>query len=95
MFKIMTKKDKRIKELEEQIRCMYYKHPTVIQTSNNVITLGAKAIIEDAEIPVELYKREIAQQMMREVERNIHYDIEDIHSKKVITGYLRVIAKEY
>lgn len=95
MFKIMTKKDKRIKELEEQIRCMYYKHPTVIQTSNNVITFGAKAIIDHVEIPVELYKREIAQQMMQKIEQHIYYDIEDINGKKVITGYLRVIAKEY
>lgn len=93
MFKIMTKKDKRIKELEDQIRCMYYKHPTIIQSSNNVIVLGAKAIIDNAEIPTELYKREIAQQMMQEVERHIHYDIEDINGKKVIKGYLRVVAK--
>ena len=95
MFRIMTKKDKRIKELEDQIRCMYYKHPTIVQTSNNVITLGAKAIIDYVEIPVELYKRDIAYQMMQEIEQHIHYDIEDINGKKVIKGYLRIIAKDY
>ena len=92
MFGIMTKKDKRIKELEAQIAYMYYKHPQIIETRANVITLGAKTIVEK-DVHPEYYKQEIAQQMMREIVNHIHYDVIEDNGKAVITGYLRVVAK--
>lgn len=98
MFGIMTKKDKRIKELEDQIAYMYYKQPKIIQTSGNVITIGGKAIIEHDDYfhtPIEHYKKSIAQQMLRQIEDEIYFDIKDINGKAVLTGYLRVVAKNY
>lgn len=92
IFGIKTKKDKKIEELELRLSSMCYKHPTIIAAQQDTICLGASVIIED-DMSIEFAKRRLAEIMMKEVERQIWYDVEDVNSKKLLRGYLRVVAK--
>ena len=92
IFGIKTKKDKRIEDLESRLNSMTYKHPTIIASQKDTICLGATVVIEDNK-PIEFVKRELAAKMMAEIERQIWYDVEDFNGKKLLRGYLRVVAK--
>lgn len=91
MFGIKTKKDKRIEDLESRLS-LTYRHPTIIASQKDTICLGASVVIED-NMSIEFAKRRLAEIMMKEVERQIWYDVEDFNGKKLLRGYLRVVAK--
>lgn len=92
IFGIKTKKDKRIEDLKSMINSMIYKYPKIIASQKDSICLGASIIIED-DMPIEFAKKKLAEIMMKEVERQIYYDVEDVDGKKVLKGYLRVVVK--
>lgn len=65
MFGLKTKKDKRIEKLENQLSSMYLKHPHIITTQGNVITLGATQILEDG-MPTDYAKQMVARKLVDE-----------------------------
>lgn len=65
MFGIKTKKDKRIESLENQLNSMYLKHPQIITTHGNIISLGAAQILEEG-MSSDYAKRKIAEKLVDE-----------------------------
>ena len=95
MFGIKTKKDKQIEELKAQLSTMYFKHPHIITTQGNVVSLGAMQILEEG-MPAEYAKEMIARKLVNEAIRFIHYDLEqqDIvgDRRNVLKGYIQVVT---
>ena len=92
MFGIKTKKDKRIEELEEQIRFAYFNQPRIIETSGNVLTVAAKVCLEDM-MPVEYAKNKISYDMAKNLKEYIRYDVEQYsNGKKALSGYLKIVV---
>lgn len=91
MFGIKTKKDKRIEELENQLSSMYLKHPHIITTQGNVISLGATQILEDG-MPTDYAKQMVARKLVDEAVNFIHYDLEQHGTKNALKGYIQVVT---
>ena len=92
MFGLKTKKDKRIEELENQLSSMYYlKHPHIITTQGNVISLGAIQILEDG-MPTDYAKQMVARKLVDEAVNFIHYDLEQHGTKNALKGYIQVVT---
>jgi len=91
MFRIKTKKDKRIEELENQLNSMYLKHPHIITTQSNIISLGATQILEEG-MPSDYAKRRIAEKLVDEAMKFIHYDLEQHGTKNALKGYIQVVT---
>lgn len=91
MFGIKTKKDKQIEELKTQLSAMYFKHPHIIETQGNVVSLGAIAALEEG-MPAEYAKQMIARKLVDEAIRFIHYDLEQHDGKNVLKGYIQVVT---
>ena len=98
MFGIKTKKDKQIEKLEEankslqeSLASIYFKHPHIITTQGNVISLGAGQILEEG-MPADYAKRRIAQKLVDEAIRYIHYDLEEREGKTMFKGYIQVVT---
>lgn len=91
MFGIKTKKDKRIEELENQLSSMYFKSPHIITTHSNIISLGAAQILEEG-MPSDYVKRKIAEKLVDEAIKFIHYDFEQDGRNLVLKGYIKIIA---
>ena len=91
IFRIKTKKDKRIEELEQMLYMSHYKTPRIISSEKNIITLVAKTMFVTSD-PIEYIKKDIARKMIDEIEQYIHYDVEEGERyHKVLTGYLRIV----
>jgi len=91
MFGIKTKKDKRIEELVNQLNSMYLKHPHIITTQGNIISLGATQILEEG-MPSDYAKRRIAEKLVDEAMKFIHYDLEQHGTKNALKGYIQVVT---
>ena len=91
MFGIKTKKDKRIEALENQLSSMYFKQPHIITTHGNTISLGATQIIEEG-MSSNYAKRRIAEKLVDEAMRFIHYDLEQHGRNLMLKGYIRIVA---
>ena len=98
MFGIKTKKDKQIEELKETNKCLqeslasaYFKHPKIINTQGNVISIGAGQILEMG-MPADYAKRRIAQKLVDEAIRYIHYDLEEHEGKTMFKGYIQIVT---
>ena len=98
MFGIKTKKDKQIEKLEEankrlqeSLASTYFKRPHIITTQGNVISLGACQILEEG-MPADYAKRMIAQKLVDEAVKYIHYDLEEHDGKMMFKGYIQVVT---
>ena len=91
MFGIKTKKDKRIEALENQLHSMYFKHPHIITTQGNVISLAATQVLEDG-MPPDYAKRKIAEKFVDEAMRFVHYDLGQCGRDWILRGYIRIVA---
>jgi len=92
MFGIKTKKDKRIEELEEQLRYTYFKQPMIIENRGNVLTVASKVCLEDM-MPVEYAKDKISRDMAENLKEYITYDVEQYsNGKKALSGYLKIVV---
>lgn len=98
IFGIKTKKDKQIEKLEEtnkalteKISNMYLNHPHIITTEGNVISMGAIQILEEG-MPSDYAKRMIAQKLVEEAQRFIHYDLEQHGTKNALKGYIQIVT---
>jgi carbamate kinase len=91
MFGIKTKKDKQIEELKTQLSAMYFKHPHIIETHGNVVSVGAIAALEEG-MPAEYAKQMIARKLVDEAIRFIHYDLEQHDGRNVLKGYIQVVT---
>ena len=91
MFGIKTKKDKRIEELEKRLDSMYFKHPQIITTQGNVICLCATQILEEG-MPSDYAKRKIAEKLVDEAIKFIHYDLEQHGRKLMFKGYIQIVT---
>lgn len=92
MFGIKTKKDKRIEELEEELRFAYFKQPRIIENRGNVLTVASKVCLEDL-MSVEYAKEMILQNMAKNLKEYIRYDLEEYgNGKKALSGYLRIVV---
>lgn len=91
MFGLKTKKDKQIEALENQLSSMYLKHPHIITTQGNVISLGATQILEDG-MPADYAKRKIAEKLVDEAMRFIHYDLEQHGRNLIFKGYIQIVT---
>ena len=89
MFGIKTKKDKRIEELENQLHSMYLKHPHIITTQGNIISLGATQILEEG-MSCDYAKRKIAEKFVDEAMKFIYYDLEQHGNKLMLKGYIQI-----
>ncbi len=93
----ITKKDlmREIKELKFFALSPRVQH---IEYSNDIIDIGAVAIIDTQRgAPMEYYKRELAKQMLEELMGNIQYDMQDsINSpfQVEMMGRLKVVRKK-
>ena len=93
MFGIKTKKDKRIEALENQLNSMYLKHPHIITTQGNVISLGATQILKYG-MTSDYAKRKIAEKLIDEAMRFIHYDLEQHGRDMMFKGYIQIVTYE-
>ena len=95
MFGIKTKKDKQIEELKAQLSAMYFKHPHIITTQGNVVSVGAVAALEEG-MPAEYAKEMIARKLVDGAIRYIHYDLEQQDTvsgrRNVLKGYIQVVT---
>ena len=91
MFGIKTKKDKRIESLENQLNSMYLKHPHIITTQGNIISLGATQILEEG-MPSDYAKRKIAEKLVDEAMKFIHYDLEQHGRNLMLKGYIQIVT---
>ena len=99
MFKIKTKKDIRIEELEKEVEGLLHvlaltRNPLTTYTNRNVREVVSVRFLAHGE-PVEHAKRRIATNFAEGLEPYIHYDIEDDYSlgelSQKITGRLQVV----
>lgn len=91
MFGIKTKKDRRIEALENQLSSMYLKHPQIITTQGNVISLGATQILEEG-MSSDYAKRKIAEKLVGEAIKFIHYDLEQHGRNLMFKGYIQIVT---
>ncbi|MBP5454265.1 MAG: hypothetical protein J6Y09_06610 [Lachnospiraceae bacterium] len=98
IFGIKTKKDKQIERLEEnnkilqeRVASMYYKHPQIITTQGNVIAMAATQILEKG-MPSEYAKRAVANKLVDEAVRFIHYDLTEVEGQLAFKGYIQVVT---
>lgn len=91
MFGIKTKKDRRIEELENQLNSMYFRHPQIITTQGNVISLGATQILEEG-MSSDYAKRKIAEKLVDEAMKFIHYDLEQHGRNLMFKGYIQIVT---
>lgn len=91
MFGIKTKKDKRIESLENQLNRIYLKQPHIITTQGNIIALGAAQILEDG-MPSDYAKRKIAEKLVDEAIKFIHYDLEQHGRNLMFKGYIQIVT---
>ena len=91
MFGIKTKKDKRIEELENQLRSVYFRSPHIIATQGNVISLAATQLLEEG-MSTFYAKRKIAEKFVDEAMRFVHYDVEQHGKDWMLKGYIRIVA---
>lgn len=91
MFGIKTKKDRRIEELENQLSSMYLRHPQIITTQGNIISLGATQILEEG-MPSDYAKRKIAEKLVDEAIKFIHYDLEQHGRNLMFKGYIQIVT---
>ena len=101
MFKIKTKKDLRIEALEKDnlklqneilITEMRLKE-ALVEKEVKLRRVCARTIIEPPEIPIEYVKRRMAEDIAREIEPFIHFDIDDEGESgyKALMGHLQVV----
>lgn len=98
MFGIKTRKDKQIEELKETNKCLqerlartYFKHPQIITTHGNVISLGAGQELEEG-MSVDYAKRMIAEKLVNSAMDFIHYDLEGHEGKMIFKGYIQIVT---
>ena len=91
MFGIKTKKDKRIEALENQLSSMYLKHPHIITTQGNIISLGATQVLEEG-MPSDYAKRKIAEKLVDGAIEFIHDDLEQHGRNLMLKGYIQVVT---
>ena len=93
MFRIKTKKDKRIEYLENLLMAQTYKRPTVIQQEKDVQRVSASVILEP-DMPISYAKRVVNMRMADVVEENIYFDVEDDKmGNKILRGYLNIVIE--
>jgi len=96
MFKIKTKKDIRIEELEKEVKLLtaIINRPRFEYKEKDVQMIWSAKIIEKGE-PVEHAKMRIESGFIKYLEPYIHYDIEDDYSlgylSQRIVGRLQVV----
>ena len=93
MFGIKTKKDKRIEALESQLDSMYLKHPHIITSQGNVIAMGATQILEVG-MTSDYAKQKIAEKLVEEAMKYIHYDLEQCGRNLMLKGYIQIVTYE-
>lgn len=91
MFGLKTNKDKRIEALENQLSGMYLKHPHIITTQGNVISLGAAQVLEDG-MSADYAKQIVARKLVDGAVEFIHYDLEQHGEKIMLKGYIQVVT---
>jgi len=100
MAKIKTKKDLLIEALEKDNSNLKYELRIAEMRLNEMIAeskvklrlVCARTIIEPPEIPIEYVKRRMAEDIAREIEPYIHFDVVDEGEQgyKALKGYLQV-----
>jgi len=99
MFKIKTKKDIKIEELEKEIERLTQilksplGKPQIIRCERNITTLRTCRILEE-DMPIEHAKYLISREFVEQLEPYIHFDISEDKSdyrKKTMIGLLQVV----
>lgn len=94
----LTEKNKNLEEQLSRIFTINLPRPTnIIREERNIHKLISKYLVRKGEVyerdmPVEYIKREIASNMLTELEHTIEYDFYDIDSGRVYTGMLWAVT---
>lgn len=94
----LSEKSKNLEEQLNRVFTMQYKHSTnVIREERNIHKLVSNYLIKkgdcfEGDIPVEYIKREIANNMLTELEHTIQYDFYDTDMGRVYVGMLWAVT---
>ena len=90
MFGILTKKDKRIMELENELERLKFKPPLIQVEPLNIARLRSMVDIQRG-IPLPMYKDSIAIDLIKKSTQYINYKVGVAAGKEVLIGELKVV----
>lgn len=92
MFGIKTRKDKRIEELEEELKALKRQPVRVVENKILLKELCCKRILNN-NIPIEIQKEQAVSGLAKSLINLVDWDILDMEYNKILEGRIRVADK--